>query len=439
MLPLFLFLSFSESALIIPNIKRKYTIRDNLISVSATVEYRNDGPSPTTTVLYSLTQRESKHVGLVTSSLQQSSARDFGASLPTSVDGAVVTVTLLAPLQVGSTINLFISYTLGNYLLFVKPTIQLNQKISAFFNTSAFYSGAYEVLSSSITVDGFVAGSVTRYSSHSGLLAQKNSLYLSLSSPTSDDFEMEFATNRPLPYIATIRSRTFVSHWGKSKQQAFYEVRNAGPKFVGEFNRIDFTTRTPCYLDSVPLTPPRGAYSFWARDEGGQLQRDIPRRGNEIDIPLRGPMLSSWKATFTAGWTVQTGAFVSGAYRFQADLVWPTFPAPIGEVIADFLLPEGAKIGKIEIPIAANVSQYTEVANLDLNGRVVVHVETGRMASTDRVMVGIDYELSGSANFLKILLLGGAFCVLFIAIIVGRRIDLGINVVPVEGTKIKRD
>jgi hypothetical protein len=252
--------------------------------------------------------------------------------------------------------------------------------------------------------------------------------------------EVEFTTGKPLPYIAEVKAKTYVSHWGKSKQSAFYEVRNAGPKFVGEFNRIDFTPRTVCYLQKVPLTPPAGAYAFWARDEGGQLERDIPRHGAAIEVPLRGPMLSSCKATFTAGWTVDTRAFVNGGFQFRTELFTPTFPAPIGAVVADFLLSGGARITNVGLPIEANVSQYIEVANLDLVGRRVVHVETGPLASTDRIPVAIDYTLSPSHNFVKIGLLAAAFTLLFVAIVVGRRIDLSIpGAAPHVGEKVKEE
>lgn len=204
---------------------------------------------------------------------------------------------------------------------------------------------------------------------------------------------------------------------------------------MGEFNRIEFTPQTPCHFQSVPLTPPKGAYGFWARDEGGQLQRDIPKHGFGIEIPLRGPVLSSWKVTFTTGWTVETGAFVSEGFQFQTELVIPTLVAPIGGIVEDFVLPEGAKIKKVEIPVEANISQYSELESLDLSGRVVVHVEVGRLASTDRIPVKIVYELAGRANFGKMGLLGGAFSVLFIGIVLGRRIDFGIHVEGKEKTE----
>jgi hypothetical protein len=355
--------------------------------------------------------------------------------------GRQISIRLSSDFQVGTSLNIYISYTLGNYLLFVKPTIRLNERIPAFFNTTAFYAGEYPVKKSTTVLDGLSPQSITRQSSLPGVtVTHGQSVSLTLSESIRDDLEVEFVTGKPLPSIAVIKAKTYVSHWGKSKQSAFYEVRNAGPKFVGEFNRIDFTPRTPCYLQRVPLTPPAGAYAFWARDEGGQLERDIPRRGQQIEVPLRGPMLSSWKATFSTGWTIDTSVFVSGGFQFRTELITPTFPAPIGEVVADFVLPEGAQITSVSVPIAANISQYVEVANLDLKGRNVVHVETGPLASTDEIPVIINYTLSPSQNFVKIGLLAAAFAILFVAIVVGRRIDLSIpGAAPRVEEKVKEE
>ena len=184
-------------------------------------------------------------------------------------------------------------------------------------------------------------------------------------------------------------------------------------------------------MQIITLEPPTGSYDFWAHDEGGQLQKWLPLRGKELDIPLRGPMLSSWKATFTTGWTVNTDYFVSKlgtGFRFKAELVTPGFAAPIDECSAEYVLPEGAVIKNIGVPLDANVSQYMDVQNLDLNGRPVVRVELNRLASTDVIPITIDYELSFGYNFLKILLLGAAFCVFFVGIALCRRVDLAINV-----------
>jgi hypothetical protein len=109
-------------------------------------------------------------------------------------------------------------------------------------------------------------------------------------------------------------------------------------------------------------------------------------------------------------------------------LIVPTFPAPIGTVVSEVILPEGAVILNVEIPVTANITRYEEVQNLDIRGRPVVHIETQNLASTDRIPITIQYALHASANFVKIGLLAFGFCVVFAPITIARRIDLGINI-----------
>jgi hypothetical protein len=138
----------------------------------------------------------------------------------------------------------------------VKATIGPNQKISAFFNTTAFYRGASPVTKSTVTLDGVPSSAITFRSALPGWTMRQATASVTLTAVAGVDFEIEFTTGKPLPYISEVKARTYVSHWGKSKQSTFYEVQNAGPKFVGEFNRIDFTQNSPCCLQAIPLRPP---------------------------------------------------------------------------------------------------------------------------------------------------------------------------------------
>ena len=417
------------------DVSRRYQIQDNLISVFVTLEIANRGEKSVSDYTYQLTEREAEHVGIVIASYKRKLVREIQDSLPVKRDGRLCTVHLERPLNTGDSVTIYLTYTLGNYCLFVKPTVQLNQKIALYFNTTLFYKGVYPTERSSLSIDGISKSSITKKTDHPSLKLLSSSLKITgLTEDTDDDFEVEFTTPKALPQINKVFGRTIVSHWGKSKQRTFYDISNAGPKFVGEFNRIDFVPNTsPCYLQTVTVTPPAESSDFWASDESGQLQKHMSLRFTELDIPLRGPMMSSWKATFTVGWTVNTSVFVTrheDGFRFSANLLTPTIEAPITEAIADFILPEGAVIRNVNLPIDANVTRFIEVQNLDLNGREVVHIEVSNIASTDVIPVTIDYTLDSTYNFMKIGLLGAAFCVIFVAIAVCRRIDCTINVAP---------
>ena len=422
------------------DVHRRYQIQDNLITVFVTAEFENRGEKAVSEYVYQLTDREADHAGLVVASFKKKAVRELQESLHVKREGKLCTVSLGRPLNTGESVTLYLSYTLGSYCLFVKPTVQLNQKIALYFNTSMFYKGLYPTERSSLSVDGVTKSSVTKKPEHPSLKMLSSSLKVDgLTEDTDEEFEVEFTTARALPLINKVFGRTIVSHWGKTKQRTFYDISNAGPKFVGEFNRIDFVPNTsPCYIQTIALTPPEESSDFWATDESGQLEKNMKMRFKELDVPLRGPMLSSWKATFTAGWTVNTSVFVKkheDGFRFSANLLTPTIEAPITEAVAEFILPEGAVIKNVDIPIEANVTRFMEVQNLDLNGREVVHIEIGNIATTDVIPVTIDYTLDSVYNFMKIGLLGAAFCVLFVAITLCRRNDCGINVAPARKEK----
>ncbi|OHT02875.1 Ribophorin I family protein [Tritrichomonas foetus] len=425
----FLSAALAAPNLVNTNVQRRYLIRDNLITVTVTADVQNDGDQSVREYAFSVTPREAAHIGRTVSSFSRKLSRSFEESLPIKREGNDFIVDLKREIAPGESVTIYFTYTLGDYFLFLRQKIQLNQKFGLYFNTTKFYHSRYPTSSSSLSIDGISKSQIIKKTEDALLKVMSSSLQLnSLTEDDGKDFEVEYTTARSLPRIDEINSRTVVSHWGKTKQSSFYSITNAGPKFVGEFNRIDFTQNSPCYLQNLMMTPPEGAYNFWATDESGQLQKDMELRGKELEIPLRGPMLSSWKATFTVGWTIDTSKFVSHHFRYRAPLLTPFISAPVRDVSAEIILPEGAKIEQVTVPIDANVTQFSEVQNLDLNGRVVVRIEVHNLSSDDEIPVTITYKLDYLANFLKIICLTAAFSILFCGIIIFRRIDCGINV-----------
>jgi hypothetical protein len=97
-----------------------------------------------------------------------------------------VTVTLVQPLDVGASVTLHFVYTLGNYFLFLKPTISLNQKIGLFFNTSRYYHGPCLTEQSSLVIEGIHKTSVTNSSDLPDIRWTQNGLEV-LNSTTVDN------------------------------------------------------------------------------------------------------------------------------------------------------------------------------------------------------------------------------------------------------------
>ncbi|KAH0785233.1 dolichyl-diphosphooligosaccharide--protein glycosyltransferase subunit 1A [Histomonas meleagridis] len=432
MLALFLFpFALSEADLINNAVNRKYQIQDDLIIVTVTAKVYNQGTS-CSSYTFTIPERENEHIGHTTASFTSNNIRSFDKSLPISVNGNEYTVDLKKSIPTGEEFTLYFSYTLGDYLLFTKQKVALNQRIQLYFNTTKFFKSKYQTKKSSLSIVGIPRSSITtpkHVLEDSGVRMQSSMIILNdLTSDDGSDFEIEFTTSHPMLRVDKIISQTSVSHWGKTKQKAFYSITNAGPKFTGEFNRIDFNPRTtPCFTQSIEMRPPEGARNFWASDESGLLQKELHLTGNDLLIPLRGPMLSSWKATFTAGWTVDTSVFVSGGYRFKAPLIPKSVSAPVTEVVAEFVLPEGVEVVDVQVPIDANVTKFIEPHNLDLNGRTVVRIETNHLSTEDDVPIIIDYKLGSYYHFLKILTLSVAFTIVFVAIIVARRFDCSIS------------
>ena len=422
----------SEAVIVNNHIERRYQIEDNLITVSLTAEITNQGDKSTNEYYFAVTHREGQFIGHTTASLVKKDARNFENSLPITRFGDEFKVDLKRQIDPGDTVTVYFTYTLGDYFLFLKKNIKLNQKIGLYFNTSKFYfSPRYKTLTSSLEVNGIMKSQIQTHTADDNLKITSSSL--SLPQLTNNDgsvFEIEFTTSKSLPRINLLNARTEVSHWGKTKQSLYYDITNAGPKFVGEFNRIDFTTQSPCYIQQLQITPPEGASDFWGSDEAGLLEKELHYSNGQLEIPLRGPMLSSWGATFSTGWTINTDKFVSGHFHFNAPLLNPFIPAPLTEATHEIVLPEGAKVTKVSVPIDANVTQFTEVHNLDLNGRTVIRIEVQNISSEDVVPIDIEYRLFFYNNYLKIALLTFAFSVLFCGIIIFRRIDCGISVAP---------
>lgn len=431
---LFFSLASAASKFVNTDIQRQYSINQNLITVAVTAEVTNKGDQSAREYTFSVTPREAQYIGHTTASFIRKNARSFENSLKITNNGNNFIVDLNREVAPGESFTIFFAYTLGDYFRFVRQKVSLNQKMQLYFATSRYYNSPYETLKSTIHIKGISKGQILKKTEDPELTVQTNLIKLSVDHSEINDnnkndlFEVEFQTSGSLPRIDVINSRTVVSHWGKTKQSAFYSITNAGPKFVGEFNRIDFTQQSPCYLQNLDMRPPSGSYNFWASDESGLLQKDMYLHGDSLEIPLRGPMLSSWKATFTVGWTIDTAKFVSGHYTYTAPLLTPFITAPVTEATAEIILPEGAKVKNVSVPVDANVTQLTEVHNLDFNGRVVIRIEIDNLSSEDIVPIKIDYSLDYSYNFLKILLLGSAFSVFFCGIAIFRRLDFSIKV-----------
>ena len=416
-------------------VNRQYKINDDLIVVTLEISFKNLGEKPVSEYVLSFDEREKRFMNTLIVTANRKTCRNAGKSFEISEENGNKIVHLPKPIESGEERTIFVGYTLGQYLLFTTEEITLkNMRIECFFNTTVGFVSPYETVESSLEISGVTKNTITRLANIEGLKQKTATVTLGpiTKAPKNNEFFMEYFTYKALPYVTVINTTTTVSHWGNTKQEAFVEVHNNGPKFSGEFNRIDFKDSSNCYIQNIPVRPPKGSYNFWANDESGQLQREIRLIQNDLDAPLRGPMLPSWKATFTIGWTVSTSHFVKDKYVFTA----PLFPRTFGEkgssvslAHSEFIFPEGAIIKKVNVPSAihAKISETEKVCNLDFKGRKAVEIEAEHLASVDDYTISIEYELEDKFALYKIAYLSLGFGIVFFAIVILRHIDLSIK------------
>jgi hypothetical protein len=416
-------------------VNRQYKISDDLIVVTLEINFKNLGDKPTSEYHLSFDEREKKFMNTIIATANRKTCRHAGKSFEISDENGMKVVHLPKPVGQGEERTIFVGYTLGQYLLFTTEEITLkNMRIECFFNTTVDFVSPYETVESNLEITGVTKNTITRLPNIDKMKQKLATVTVGpiTEKPEKNEFFMEYFTFKALPYVSVINTTTTVSHWGNTKQESFVEVHNNGPKFAGEFNRIDFKESSNCYIQNIPIRPPKESYNFWASDESGQLQKEIHLIQNDLDAPLRGPMLPSWKATFTIGWTVKTSQFVKDNYVFTA----PLFPRTFGEkgssvnfAHSEFIFPEGAVITKVNVPSAihAKVRETEKVCNLDFKGRKTVEIEAERLSSVDDITISIEYELQDKFAFYKIAYLSLGFGIVFFAIFILRRIDLSIK------------
>ncbi|EAY06632.1 Ribophorin I family protein [Trichomonas vaginalis G3] len=418
-------------------VERQYKITDGFVAVSLDITFTNFGDKATSEYVLSFDPREAAHMNTVIAVMNRKHIRNTQKSLVIKDQNGQKVVTLLSPLEPGASQTIYVGYTIGQYILFTTNGVTLkNLRVDCYFNTTIGFVSPYQTEEVSLEISGISKNSVTSMTKNLDITQKSNTISMQSikTVPKNNELYVEYFIYKALPYVSAVNTSTHISHWGISKQESFMEVHNDGPEFVGEFNRIDFRESSNCYFQTVPVRPPADSYHFWANDESGQLQREINLEDKDLSIPLRGPVLPSWKVTYTTGWTVKTSNFVrteGNTYIFSA----PLFPKPyadrgvsVSHIRSEYVFPEGAEIKKITYPQAINGRHHfgQEVCNLDFKGRSVVVIEADRLSSIDETTVQIEYTIEGKYALYKIAYLSAGFGAIFLAIVVLRKIDLSI-------------
>ena len=439
MLSLLLALVCSSDVVENEEVTRHYTIDNGLVIVTVQIYFNNLGDKSLDKYLFTIEDRELKHLNKITASKSLKTCHNYDSSFHIERNDNKFLIHLDGKVAPGASMTLFVGYTLSNYLLFRQDTIKLSQQMQPFFNTTLKMISPFKTKTSYLKIEGIYSNSIVSSSEPNYSVIVKGKT-ITIGPVKADDMNEEVfyefklsSQNFPL-YIKSLVVETVVSHWGKSKQNVHIDMKNAGPKFVGQFNRIDFREEfQPNYVQNAEMIPPKSSYDFWAHDESGQLQRTIEKSGDRIIIPLRGPMLSSWGTSFMAGWTVDTSSFITlndyNEYVYKHSLYPKVMTAGIGSVESVIVLPEGAKVEKLTIPdsVQAKTNITTKVFNLDFKGRTVITITAENLDTNTLVPVQISYTLPETCNFYKIFYIILSFSVLFFSIVILRRVDLTIE------------
>ena len=431
-----MFSFFFLAHIINDEVLKSYRIQGGLVTVTLEISFSNQGDNEIQKYDFVIPEEESSKVGIVYASTLPIKRRSIKHDLTYEQSGNKYTFELKKPLWKGESDQIYISYTLSNYLLFLHSSIRLNQRISLYFGCNTSFFSPYETYKYKINIYGIYKSLITNISSLPRISQITSGVslgpYLKDETPKGP-LEIEFTTSHSLLRIQAYRVRTLVSHWAFSGQEIFVDAKNDGPQFKGEFNRIDFSDITPCVLKSIPLTVPKNSKKFFASDESGLLQKELTATNNVLEIPLRGPVLSSWHATFTAGWKMPTNSIISkkkdGNYLLSSSLFPATDIATLDSVSHDFILPEGSKVINVNIPCDSNITSRIEVENMDFKGRTIVNISINRILSTsDNIKVTIEYKLPLFGPWYKMFYLWTLFGITFISIVLFRRINCDLNI-----------
>lgn len=411
---------------------RKYKIQNDLITVQLDIDFDTPEEKPLTQYEVTLSPRERSHIDLVVATNNHQNIRSLLNSFPIHFTTTGFLIDLPSAMSNGG--HLIVVYALHEYHLFPTTIVRMNQRPLVFFNCTMNFLSPYPTTSNSIEINGISNTYIQKITQSKSI--HRSGSTIKINEPNEEgDFEVEYQTSHSFDRINLMQEKTIISQWGKSHQQAFYDIKNSGPKFTGPFSRLDFSSSTPCKIERVEIRSPFPFSKPWASDESGLLSKDIMFSQKNALIPMRCPMLSSWGATFTAGWYLSTSSLVSendNKFTYKAPLLMEVSAVSVLKASSEIVLPEGAKVTNIVLPemikSKSNVTTFTRVENLDFKGRTVVRVETDYVNSYFEIPITIDYTLSPINNWGKIIYLVRMFAVFFLSIIIVRRIDCGINV-----------
>lgn len=200
------------------------------------------------------------------------------------------------------------------------------------------------------------------------------------------DTKIHFEANVPYYELNYAEKTVDISHWGNIVVEEKFEVVHTGAKLIGEFGRVDFSSKghkkggRNSLFGLVAILPLK-ANNLWYRDEIGNVSTSYSERewdNVKMDLEFRFPLLGGWKNSFNIGYNLPSKFFIEqnnlGDYKLKTN-----FGFPFNQVLAKtytlrVILPENAYVSKINLPLheSYKVSYETTFSFLDFFGRTTV-------------------------------------------------------------------
>ena len=253
-------------------------------------------------------------------------------------------------------------------------------------------------------------------------------------------FTIHYINNDPYVIINKAYISYKISHWGNIEVNQQFNIENIGAKLDGEFDRNDYDPTNikggRNAFTQLEAELPLRSWGLWYRDEIGNVSTsNAIREWDNVKLYLypRFPILGGWKSNFGIGFNLPSKFHVNtdNNGNFKVSL---NFGMPFNDIVAknysmEIILPSGAYVNKIDLPIKSNyiLSFGKYFGTLDFFGRKSIIIELNNVYDIHNIIFQIEYKFSSINLILKPLILIFYFFFIFMCIIFYSRSNFSLS------------
>jgi len=251
-------------------------------------------------------------------------------------------------------------------------------------------------------------------------------------------FTAHYENNRPFLMIKTFYRIIEISHWGGNiAVEDFYLIANQGAHLKGTFSRLDFIQNPQVYgqnaLKLFRQILPSGAADIYYRDELGNISTSNIINDDKrvrFEISPRFPLFGGWEIDFKIGYNLPSEKYLfydpkTENYILNISTIPNTDTSfVIDKSLIHIIFPEGSeKIGIYNQPYSVEVSKENKFTYLDVIGRPILVLQKDNMVNEHSQVFQFKYKFNNIYMLIEPSLLIVGFFVVFITMVVIRRID----------------